>query len=99
MYCRPHHILRRLNVGLKFKAAEVADSVLFYACQSEDGKGDFASLAIKDGFLEFRSAFYFIRSILYISYNLFPTDVFMDHNYPYFYPQLQPIPNQSCICT
>ena len=54
MFRRPKHILRRLNVGLKFKAKELKDSVLFYCSQTEDGKGDFASLAIKDGYLEFR---------------------------------------------
>ena len=39
---------------MKFKTKDLKDSVLFYCSQSEDGKGDFASLAIKDGYLEFR---------------------------------------------
>ena len=51
---RPKHIFRRLNVGLKFKAKDLKDAILFYCSQSEDGKGDFASLAIKDKLLEFR---------------------------------------------
>ena len=39
---------------MKFKATEVKDSLLMYGAKSSDGKGDFASLAIKDGHLEFR---------------------------------------------
>ena len=41
-------------MALKFKAKELHDSILFYCSQSEDGQGDFASLALKGGHLEFR---------------------------------------------
>lgn len=41
-------------MGFKFKADEVTDSILMYTGQGESGRGDFASVTIKDGHLEFR---------------------------------------------
>ncbi|XP_063241894.1 basement membrane-specific heparan sulfate proteoglycan core protein isoform X7 [Bacillus rossius redtenbacheri] len=46
--------LRRLKVTLKFKPETTDDGVLMYCAQSEDGNGDFTSLAIKDKKLEFK---------------------------------------------
>ena len=53
-YPGPRHVLRRLSVRLKFRAASVRDSLLMYAAQNKDGTGDFASLAIVDKHVEFR---------------------------------------------
>ena len=43
-----------LKMGFRFRAAEVKDSVLIYSAQSEDGQGDFVSVSIRNGHLEFR---------------------------------------------
>jgi len=45
---------RRLKMALKFNAADAQDGLLMYCAQSEDGQGDFTSLAIRDKRLEFR---------------------------------------------
>ncbi|KAF5283747.1 hypothetical protein FQR65_LT02641 [Abscondita terminalis] len=45
---------RRLKVSLKFKANDAKDGILMYCSESEDGHGDFASLAIRDKHVEFR---------------------------------------------
>lgn len=45
---------RRLKVSLKFKPKDLNDGILLYCSESEEGHGDFTSLAIKDGKLEFR---------------------------------------------
>lgn len=44
----------RLKMALKFNAADAQDGLLMYCAQSEDGQGDFTSLAIRDKRLEFR---------------------------------------------
>lgn len=49
--CGFHH---RLKMALKFNAADALDGLLMYCAQSEDGQGDFTSLAIRDKRLEFR---------------------------------------------
>ena len=41
-------------MALKFNAADAQDGLLMYCAQSEDGHGDFTSLAIRDKRLEFR---------------------------------------------
>ena len=53
-YPAPKHVLRRLTFKIKFKPKSVRDSVLVYAGQNADGSGDFTSLSIKEGRLEFR---------------------------------------------
>ena len=47
---------KRMKLGMKFRInpPEVNDGILMYAAQSDDGQGDFASLAVKDKHLEFR---------------------------------------------
>jgi len=49
-----HGFRRRLKMALKFNAADAQDGLLMYCAQSEDGQGDFTSLAIRDKRLEFR---------------------------------------------
>ena len=39
---------------LSFKADSLEDSILMYAAQKEDGKGDFMALTINKEHLEFR---------------------------------------------
>ncbi|XP_069692113.1 basement membrane-specific heparan sulfate proteoglycan core protein isoform X26 [Periplaneta americana] len=46
--------IRRLKMALKFNPADAQDGLLMYCAQSEDGQGDFTSLAIRDKRLEFR---------------------------------------------
>ncbi|XP_076325413.1 terribly reduced optic lobes isoform X10 [Tachypleus tridentatus] len=46
--------LRNLNLNMRIKPRDVKDGVLMYSAQSESGQGDFASLAIKNGSVEFR---------------------------------------------
>ena len=53
-YPAPKHVLRRLTFKIKFKPKSIRDSVLVYACQNTDGSGDFTSLSIKEGRVEFR---------------------------------------------
>lgn len=45
---------RRLKVSLKIKPSEVSDGILLYCGETEEGHGDFASLAIKNKHIEFR---------------------------------------------
>ena len=53
-YPAPKHVLRRLTLKMKFKPKSLRDSVLMYAGQNADGSGDFTSLTIRDGRVEFR---------------------------------------------
>ncbi|XP_021927336.1 basement membrane-specific heparan sulfate proteoglycan core protein isoform X6 [Zootermopsis nevadensis] len=46
--------VRRLKMALKFNPVDAQDGLLMYCAQSEDGQGDFTSLAIRDKRLEFR---------------------------------------------
>jgi hypothetical protein len=46
--------LCRVKMALKFNPADAQDGLLMYCAQSEDGQGDFTSLAIRDKRLEFR---------------------------------------------
>jgi hypothetical protein len=41
-------------MALKFNPSDAQDGLLMYCAQSEDGQGDFTSLAIRDKRLEFR---------------------------------------------
>lgn len=50
----PVCFLSRLKMALKFNPADAQDGLLMYCAQSEDGQGDFTSLAIRDKRLEFR---------------------------------------------
>ena len=43
-----------MKIALKFSAKDTTDGLLLYCAQNEDGQGDFVSLAIKDGRVEFR---------------------------------------------
>lgn len=45
---------RRLKVTLRIKANTVNDGILLYCAESNEGHGEFASLAIKDRRVEFR---------------------------------------------
>lgn len=45
---------KRLKMGLRFNPASLKDSIIFYCAESEEGNGEFTSLAIKDGYLEFK---------------------------------------------
>lgn len=45
---------RRLKLSIKIKPTNLNDGILVYSSESEEGHGDFASLAIKDRHLEFR---------------------------------------------
>ncbi|XP_065579048.1 basement membrane-specific heparan sulfate proteoglycan core protein-like isoform X5 [Artemia franciscana] len=46
--------LRRFITNIKFKTNDLKDSVILYCGQNSDGQGDFVSIAIKDGHVEFR---------------------------------------------
>lgn len=50
----PACFLSRLKMALKFNPTDAQDGLLMYCAQSEDGQGDFTSLAIRDKRLEFR---------------------------------------------
>jgi len=52
---RVGHVSRDVSVAMRFKPLR-PDGLLFYAAQYEDGSGDFMSLALRHGYLEFRSA-------------------------------------------
>ena len=43
-----------MKLGFKFKPEDEKDGILMYCAQSEEGQGDFASIAIRNGYLEFR---------------------------------------------
>lgn len=45
---------RRLKVSLQFKPKTLNDGIILYCGETDEGHGDFASLSIKDGRLEFR---------------------------------------------
>lgn len=45
---------RRLKMGLKVKPRDLKDGVLLYCGESEEGYGDFASVSLKNGHVEFR---------------------------------------------
>lgn len=48
------HPARRLKIALKIKPSDVNDGVLLYCSETDEGHGDFISLAIRDRHLEFR---------------------------------------------
>jgi hypothetical protein len=48
------YFIIRLKMALKFNPADAEDGLLMYCAQSEDGQGDFTSLAIREKRLEFR---------------------------------------------
>ena len=50
----PKHILRALKMEFMVKSDTLKDGVIMYCTERKDGYGDFASIAIKDGFVEFR---------------------------------------------
>ena len=41
-------------MAMRIKPREVKDSLLVYCAQTDEGQGDFSSLAIKDKRIEFR---------------------------------------------
>lgn len=45
---------RRLKYSMKFKPNSTVDGLLLYCGETEEGYGDFASLALKDQHVEFR---------------------------------------------
>lgn len=45
---------RKLQITLKIKPISVKDGILFYSSETEDGFGDFISLAIRNKHLELR---------------------------------------------
>ena len=50
----PKHILRALKMEFMVKVDTLKDGLIMYCTERKDGYGDFASIAIKDGFVEFR---------------------------------------------
>ncbi|XP_065165794.1 agrin-like isoform X2 [Atheta coriaria] len=50
---KPLNAYHKLSIEMEFRTYS-SDGILLYAQQNSDGKGDFVSLAIKDGFVEFR---------------------------------------------
>lgn len=46
--------LTDVQVRMVFKTASTEDSLLLYNANADDGVGDFLSLAIRDGYIEFR---------------------------------------------
>jgi hypothetical protein len=46
--------LTDVQVRMVFKTASTEDGLLLYSANADDGVGDFLSLAIKDGHIEFR---------------------------------------------
>lgn len=49
----PQHV-RRLKITLRAKPRTYNDGIILYSGEFEAGGGNFVSLAIKDGYLEFR---------------------------------------------
>lgn len=47
-------LLFRMRMAMKIKPKEIKDGLLVYCAQSEEGTGDFSSLAIKNKRIEFR---------------------------------------------
>lgn len=45
---------RKLKVSLKVKPSDLNDGILLYSGETEEGHGDFVSLAIRDRRIEFR---------------------------------------------
>ena len=46
--------LKKFKMGLKVKPETTADGLLIYSSQTDNGHGDFTSLAIRDRHLEFQ---------------------------------------------
>lgn len=59
----------RLSIELEFRTFSER-GILLYNGQTPAGKGDFVSLAINDGHVEFRSFFSFIQVILFLFFSL-----------------------------
>lgn len=53
-YPTPSLDKRRLKMALKIKPKDLHDGVLLYSSESDEGYGNFASLSIKNGHIEFR---------------------------------------------
>ena len=52
-FSKIHHANRELTVELEFKTLN-RDGILLFSSQSNDGNGDFISLGIKNGYVQFR---------------------------------------------
>ncbi len=50
---RVHHVNKELTIELEFRTLN-NDGLLLYAGQNENGQGDFMSLSVKEGHVEFR---------------------------------------------
>ena len=50
---RVKHLSKELVIEIEFRSVN-NDGIFLYAGQSEDGTGDFMSLTLKDGHVEFR---------------------------------------------
>lgn len=48
-----HHGNKMITIDIEFRTLST-EGILLYGAQKMDGKGDFVSLAIKDGYVEFR---------------------------------------------
>jgi coxsackievirus/adenovirus receptor len=47
------HAFRQITIEMTFKALS-NEGILFYSGKSMNGSGDFVSISIKDGYVEFR---------------------------------------------
>jgi len=52
---RVQYVSRDVSIVMRFKPLR-PDGMLLYTAQYDDGRGDFMSLALRHGYLEFRSA-------------------------------------------
>lgn len=50
---RIHHVNKELTIEMEFRTHN-NDGILIYAGQNENGQGDYVSLTVKDGHVEFR---------------------------------------------
>ena len=50
---RIHHVNKELTMEVEFRTLN-NDGILVYAGQNENGQGDYVSLSVKDGHVEFR---------------------------------------------
>ena len=62
---RVERVSRDVSIVMRFKPMR-ADGLLLYAAQYDDGRGDFLSLSLRQGYVEFRYSFYFISIIIII---------------------------------
>ena len=56
-----HHGNSKISIDMMFRTLN-NDAILFYSAQTLDGNGDYISLAVIDGYIEFRSVIIYCKN-------------------------------------